>query len=129
MSSDSKSDDDLVLDFVIDDDCDNLQDAYDKLYQLSEELVKNNYKLNKKVSLLIKEKSKVDKALVEAHDRINQLKTHNDDLSEKLAMVEKEKENLSNEFKTLIGKNSKLDRQVDACVEEKKSLESKVAKL
>ena len=58
MSSDSKSDDDYTLNIDPDDECENLQDAYDRLYQLSEELTKNNYKLNKKMNLLVKEKVK-----------------------------------------------------------------------
>ena len=54
MSSDSKSDDDYTMNIDVDDECENLQDAYDRLYQLSEELTKNNYKLNKKMNLLVK---------------------------------------------------------------------------
>ena len=116
-SNDSKSDDDLVLDIVIDDDeCDNLQDAYDRLYQLSEELTKNNYKLNKKVNMFVKEKSKAEKSLLDAHVQI-------DSLAEKLTVTEKEKENLSSEFKTLLGKNSKLDREIDGYIHDKKELE------
>ena len=52
MSSDSKSKDDYALNIDPDDKCENLQDAYDRLYQLSEELTKNNYKLNKKITCL-----------------------------------------------------------------------------
>ena len=130
MTSVIKSDDELDLDIAIDnDECDNLQDAYDRLYQLSEELAKSNFKLHKKVSLLTKEKSKFEEDLFEARSQINQLKTHNDNLSEKLAIAEKEKDDVSNEFKTLLGKNSKLDKEVHTCIEEKKSLESKIIKL
>ena len=110
MSSDSKFE------------CDNLQDAYDKLYQLSEELTKNNYKLNKKMNMLVKEKSKTDKVIIETHYQINVL-------TGKLAVCEKEKENLAGEFKTLMGINSKLDRDIDRKIEEKKFLETKIAKL
>jgi len=117
----SKSDDDL--DIVIDDDeCDNLQDAYDKLYQLSEDLTKNNYKLNRKVNVLVKEKFKIEKGLIKANEQIN-------GLSEKLAVTEKERENLSSQFKTLLGKNSKLDREIDGYVIEKNNLESRIAML
>ena len=103
MSSDSKSDDDYALNIDLDDECENLQDAYDRLYQLSEELTKNNYKLNKKMSMLVKEKSKIDKVITETHGQI-------DVLAEKLVVCEKEKENHASEFKTLMGINSKLDK-------------------
>ena len=56
MSNDSKSEDDYALNIDPDDECENLQDAYDRLYQLSEELTKHNYKLNKKMNLLVKKK-------------------------------------------------------------------------
>ena len=74
------------------------------------------------MNILIKEKSKAKKVLLDVRSQI-------DSLSEKLAVTEREKKNSSNEFKTLISKNSKLDRQVDACVEEKKLFESNIAKL
>ena len=57
MSSDSKSDDDYALNIDLDDECKNFQDAYDRLYQLSEELTKNNYKLNKKMNMLVGKKN------------------------------------------------------------------------
>ena len=44
MSSDSKSEDDYTLNIDPDDECENLQDAYDRLYQLSEELTKKDRK-------------------------------------------------------------------------------------
>ena len=106
MTSVMKSDDELELDIVIDDECDNLQNAYDKLYQFSEELTKNNYKLNKKMNLLVKKISKTDNVMVEIREQI-------DGLTKKLAICEKEKENLKGEFKTLMGINSKLDRDID----------------
>ena len=84
MSSNSKSDDDYTLNVDLDDECENLQDAYDRLYQLSEELTKNNYKLNKKMNLLVKEKVKNDSFIVETHDQINVL-------TEKLTNCEREK--------------------------------------
>ena len=122
MSSDSKSDDDYALNIDPDDECENLQDAYDRLYQLSEELTKNNYKLNKKMNLLVKEKVKTDSFIVDTQDQINVL-------TEKLADCEKENKNLGCEYKILMGINSKLDREIDMHKEEKKVFEGKIAKL
>ena len=122
MSSDSKSEDDYALNIDPDDECENLQDAYDRLYQLSEELTKNNYKLNKKMNLLVKEKVKTDSFIAETHD-------HKNVLTEKLAYCEKENKNLGCEYKILMGINSKLDREIDMHKEEKKVFEGKIAKL
>ena len=119
MSSDSKSDDDYALNIDLDDECENLQDAYERLYQLSEELTKNNYKLNKKMNLLVKEKFKTDSVITETRDHIEML-------TKKLDICEKEKENLTGEFKTLMGINSKLERDSDRQKEEKKILKQKL---
>ena len=62
MSSDSKSDDDYALNIDLDEECENLQDAYDRLYQLSEELIKTNYKLNKKMNILVKKNLRLIKS-------------------------------------------------------------------
>ena len=91
MSSDSKSDNDYALNINLDDECENLQDAYDRLYQLSEELTKNNCKLNKKMNLLVKEKVKTDSFIAKTHDQINVL-------TDKLAVCEKENKNLACEY-------------------------------
>ena len=56
MSSDSKSDDDYGLNIDLDDKCENLQNAYNRLYQLSEELTKNNYKVEQKDELACERK-------------------------------------------------------------------------
>ena len=56
--------------------------------------------------MFVKEKSKTDIVITKYHGQIEVL-------AKKLAVCEKEKENLASEFKTLMDINSKLDRDID----------------
>ena len=69
----------------------NLQDAYDRLYQVSTNWAGENYKLKKKLDLLIKDKEKLNGELNSAVEKIHS--------------CEKALENLSSEYKILMGIN------------------------
>ena len=116
--SNDKSDNDVDERVIHDSDneeINDLQEAYDKLYQVCTKWAGENFKLTKRVNLLVEEKEKLGRDLSEA--------------IEKSHVIEKVKDDLSNEYKTLMGINSKLDRELDVNLNENKSLKIKVVEL